>query len=81
MLTFQTSHQIPFLPSGESALEKLIATAKSPTGQRMNVDEIKNIVTAEHLCSCRDPITTAFKVRPIIIGSMRNDDGDPEDNT
>ena len=51
-----------FLSSGEKELKKLIKSGKSPTGEHWNVDNIKNIVTAKNLCSCRDPITTAFDV-------------------
>ncbi|XP_020604926.1 short transient receptor potential channel 5-like isoform X2 [Orbicella faveolata] len=47
---------------GEKALQKLIKSGKSPAGEQWNVDNIKNIVTAKNLCSCRDPITTAFDV-------------------
>ena len=62
-----------FLPSGENALKELVDNAKSPTSQGKNVDEIKNIVTAENLCSCRDPIMMAFKVITITIRSLSND--------
>lgn len=47
-----------FLSSGEKALQKLI----KKDGEHWNVDNIKNIVTAKNLCSCRDPITIAFDV-------------------
>lgn len=47
---------------GEKELQKLIKSGKSPTGEHWNVDNIKTIVTATNLCSCRDPITTAFDV-------------------
>ncbi|XP_078359538.1 short transient receptor potential channel 5-like [Oculina patagonica] len=46
----------------EKALKNLIKSDESPTGVHSNVDNIKNIVTAKNLCSCRDPITMAFKV-------------------
>ena len=62
-----------FLPSGENALKELIENADSPKGHRKNVDEIKNIVTAENLCSCRDPIMMAFKVITTTIRSLSND--------
>lgn len=52
-----------FLSSGEKALQKLIKSGKSPTAEQWTVDDIKNIVTAKNLCSCTDPITTAFDVR------------------
>jgi len=51
-----------FLSSGEKALQKLIKSGKSPTAEQWIVDDIKNIVTAKNLCSCTDPITTAFDV-------------------
>ena len=38
----------------------------------MNVDDIKDIVTAKHLCSCRDPIMMAFKVITIKITYRSN---------
>jgi len=47
---------------GEKALQKLIKSGKSPTAEQWIVDDIKNIVTAKNLCSCTDPITTAFDV-------------------
>ena len=62
-----------FLPSGENALKELVDNAKSPTSQGKNVDEIKNIVTAENLCSCRDPIMMAFEVITTTIRSLSND--------
>ena len=68
------------LSPGENALKELINNAKSPTGQRKNVDEIKNIVTAKNLCSCRDPIMMAFEVITITIRSLSNDDRDAKDN-
>ncbi|XP_078359526.1 short transient receptor potential channel 5-like [Oculina patagonica] len=46
----------------EKALQKLIESDNGPTREHWNVDYIKNIVTAKHLCSCRDPITMAFEV-------------------
>lgn len=51
-----------FLSSGEKTLQKLIKSGKSPTTEQWNADDIKNIVTAKNLCSCTDPITTAFDV-------------------
>ena len=51
-----------FFCSGEKALQNLIDSDKSPTGEHSNVDNIKNIVTAKNLCSCRDPISMAFDV-------------------
>ena len=56
-----------FLPSGEIKLRELI---DDPSGPPKNVDEIKTIVTAENLCSCTDPIMTAFEVITITIRSL-----------
>lgn len=64
---FQISQQCCFVYLGEKSLRKLIDSAKSPTGEHWNVDDIKNIVTAKHLCSCRDPITMAFEVPTVTI--------------
>ncbi|KAL9984528.1 hypothetical protein ACROYT_G006831 [Oculina patagonica] len=50
------------IKEGEKALQNLINSDKSPTGEHSNVDNIKNIVTAKNLCSCRDPISMAFDV-------------------
>ncbi|KAL9984529.1 hypothetical protein ACROYT_G006832 [Oculina patagonica] len=47
---------------GEEALKKLIESNKAPTGEQWNVYDIENIVTANNLCSCKDPVTMAFKV-------------------
>ena len=46
----------------EVDLRKFIEQSKNPKGKRWNVDDIVNMVTAENLCSCRDPINMAFQV-------------------
>ena len=51
------------LSSGEEALQRLIRDRS----QRWNVDDIKDVVTAKNLCSCRDPIIMAFKVTTITL--------------
>ena len=59
--TFPNSDQ-SFLLAEERALQELINSKESRTGIHWNVDDIRNIVTAKHLCSCRNPIVMSFKV-------------------
>lgn len=63
---FQTSDQ-SFLSAEEKALQELIGSKESHAGEHWNVDDIRNIVTAKHLCSCGDPIVMSFKVITTII--------------
>ena len=60
--------------SGEEALQRLIDCS-----QRWNVDDIKDVVTAKDLYSCRDPIIMAFKVITIIM-NYRSDIVKSNDN-
>ena len=64
---FQTSES--FLLADEKALRELILidSNESHTGEHWNVDDIRTIVTAKHLCSCGDPIVMSFKVTTTII--------------
>ena len=62
---FQTSES--FLLAEEKALRELIDSKESHTGEHWNVDDIRTIVTAKHLCSCGDPIVMSFKVITTII--------------
>jgi len=50
----------------EKALKELLDSEESHTGEHWNVDDIRKIVTAKHLCSCRDPIVMGFKVITIM---------------
>lgn len=47
---------------GEKALKNLAADKVGNRSGQWTVDEIKSIVTVKNLCSCSDPISTAFKV-------------------
>lgn len=60
---FQASES--FLLAEEKALRDLIDS--NERGKHLNVDEIRTIVTAKHLCSCGDPIVMSFKVITTII--------------
>lgn len=57
-----------FVPSGEKKLRELIESTKDLNEQHWDVDDIMDIVTAENLCSCQDPITMAFKVNILTLG-------------
>ena len=46
----------------ETNLKELIEHSHDPKENQRNVDDIINMVTAENLCSCRDPINMAFQV-------------------
>ena len=63
MQTLIPTRLLLFLLLGvEVDLRKFIEQSKNPKGKRWNVDDIVNMVTAENLCSCRDPINMAFQV-------------------
>ncbi|KAJ7391692.1 hypothetical protein OS493_017389 [Desmophyllum pertusum] len=63
---------------GEKELQKLKKSIDGSTGERqLNIDDIKNIVTAKHLCSCKDPITMAFEVN----GTLRTLSDTDTENT
>ena len=47
----------------ETNLKELIAESHDPQQNQRNVDDIINMVTAENLCSCRDPVNLAFQVK------------------
>ena len=47
---------------GERNLTKLVESVENSKGQQWNVEDIKRIVTAQNLCSCKNPIDMAFKV-------------------
>ena len=46
----------------ETNLKELIEQSHDPKENQRNVDDIINMVTAENLCSCRDPVNMAFQV-------------------
>ena len=46
----------------ETNLKELIEESHDPQQKQRNVDDIINMVTADNLCSCRDPINMAFQV-------------------
>jgi len=50
------------ISQGEKQLKKLVESADRSRVNHWNVDDIQDIVTAENLCSSRDPINMAFKV-------------------